>query len=201
MATSTAISPEFLLRQAKAGDTIAWGSLLEFYQPYLRLVAQSMVRKYVHLQIDVSDVVQETNLNACRALQQFQGSDEPELVGWLRRILTNHVLNQLKKQQRPGRRAESLDTLLERASHEAHQALAAPGSSPSAGASRREQAVLTANALESLPPDYQQILMMHYLEKVPHKEIGELMGRSEKASRMLLMRAAKALEKRLREQP
>jgi RNA polymerase sigma-70 factor, ECF subfamily len=199
MVTSSALGPELLLRRAKAGDAVAWGSLLEFYQPYLRLVARSIVRKDVHFQIDISDVVQETNLNACRALPKFLGSDEPELVAWLRQILTNLVLNQLKKQQRPGRRPESLDELLERASLEAHLALAAPGSSPSAGALRREQAVLTANALESLPPDYQQILIMHYLEKVPHREIGLRMGRSEQASRMLLMRAAKALQERLRE--
>jgi RNA polymerase sigma-70 factor (ECF subfamily) len=201
MVTSAATTPELLLLRAKAGDTDAWGSLLEFYQPYLRLVARSIVRKHVHFQIDLSDVVQETNLKACRALSQFQGSDEPELVAWLRQILTNLVLNQLKKQERPGRRPESLDALLERASQEAHWALAAPGSTPSAGASRREQAVLTANALESLPADYQQVLVMHYLEKVPHKEIGQRMGRSESASRMLLMRAARELEKQLREQP
>jgi RNA polymerase sigma-70 factor, ECF subfamily len=201
MVTSTAITPELLLLRAKAGDTVAWGSLLEFYQPYLRLVARSIVRKDVHFQIDVSDVVQETNLNACRAFSKFLGSDEPELVAWLRQILTNHVLNQLKKQQRPGRRPESLDALVERASQEAHRALAALGSSPSAGAMRREQAVLTANALESLPPDYQQILVLHYLEKVPHKEIGHRMGRGEQASRMLLVRAAKALQERLRERP
>ena len=91
--------------------------------------------------------------------------------------------------------------MIERASQEAHKALAAPGSTPSAGASRREQAVLTANALESLPPDYQQVLVLHYLEKVPHKEIGQRLGRSEQASRMLLMRAAEALQKRLRDQP
>ena len=41
MVTSSAVRPEFLLSQAKAGDTAAWGSLLEFYQPYLRLVARS----------------------------------------------------------------------------------------------------------------------------------------------------------------
>jgi RNA polymerase sigma-70 factor, ECF subfamily len=201
MVTPSTITPEFLLGQAKAGDAAAWGSLLEFYQPYLRLVARSIVRKYVHFPLDISDVVQETNLNAWRAFPQFKGSDESEIVGWLRQILTNHVLNQAKKQQRPGRRPESLDALLERASQEAHQALAAPGSTPSAGEVRREQAVLTANALESLPDHYRQVLIMHYLEKVPHREIGRRLGRSEQASRMLLMRAAEALQERLRERP
>jgi RNA polymerase sigma-70 factor, ECF subfamily len=201
MVTSSALTPELLLRQAKSGDAEALGSLLEFYQPYLRLLARSILGNYAQHQVDISDVVQETNLNACRALPEFQGSDEPQLVAWLRRILTNLVLNQLKKQQRPGRRPESLDALLERASQEAHRALASQGSSPSARAQRRERAVLTANALESLPAHYQQVLIMHYLEKLPHEEIGHRMGRTEQASRMLLMRAARALEKQLRYMP
>ena len=60
--------------------------------------------------------------------------------------------------------------------------------------------MLTANALESLPADYQQVLVLRYLDKLPHKEVGRRMGRSEEASRMLLMRAAQALELKLREQ-
>jgi RNA polymerase sigma factor (sigma-70 family) len=89
--------------------------------------------------------------------------------------------------------------LLKRAGVDAHLALAAPGSTPSAQVSRREQAVVTANALDSLPPDYKQVLVLCYLEKLPHEVVGRMMGRSEKASRMLLMRAARALEVRLRE--
>jgi RNA polymerase sigma-70 factor, ECF subfamily len=191
---------DVLLNRAKAGDADALGSLLESYSAYLRLIASSLLRTTSRASVDVSDVVQETNLKACGNFAKFEGSDEPELVAWLRRILANFVFNLVKKQGSPGQRTESLDALIERASAQAHRALAAHGSTPSAQASRREQAVLTANALESLPTEYQQVLVLCYLEKVPHKEVGRRMGCSEGASRMLLMRASKALEQKLREQ-
>ena len=195
------VNPSFdiLLQRAKAGDAAALGSLLESYRSYLGLVAGSLLRTASRASVDVSDVVQETNLKACGKFPEFRGSGEPELVAWLRQILTNHVFNFLKKQKNPSQRAESLEVLLKRAGVEAHLALAAPGSTPSAQASRREQAVVTANALDSLPPDYKQVLVLCYLEKLPHQEVGRMMGRSERASRMLLMRAARALEEKLRE--
>jgi RNA polymerase sigma-70 factor, ECF subfamily len=191
---------EVLLSRAKSGDAEALGSLLESYSAYLRMIANSLLRTTSRASVDISDVVQETNLKACGNFAEFRGNDEPELVVWLRRILANLVFNLLKKQRAPGQRSESLEALLERASAQVHRALAAPGSTPSAQASRREQAVLTANALESLPQEYKQVLVLCYLERIPHKEVGRQLGCSEGASRMLLMRASKALEQRLREQ-
>ncbi len=130
------VDPSFdiLLQRAKAGDAAALGSLLESYRGYLGLVAGSLLRTASRASVDVSDVVQETNLKACGKFPEFRGNGEPELVAWLRQILTNHVFNFLKKQKSPGQRPESLEVLLKRASVEAHLALAAPGSTPSAQA-------------------------------------------------------------------
>ncbi len=192
---------DVLLQRARGGDTVAIGCLLDSCHTYLKLMAASLLRTASHASVDVSDVVQETNLKACLKFTTFNGSDERALVGWLRKILKNHVLNLLENQGRPGRRPGSLEVLLERAGEEVHQALAASGSTPSAHASRREQAVLTANALGSLPVDYQQVLILRFVETVPHREIARRMGRTEGASRELLSRAAKALKKKLQEEP
>ena len=87
-----------LLQRARAGDTVALGCLLESCRAYLKLIAASLLRTASRASVDVSDVVQETNLKACGNFPKFQGSDEPELVAWLRQILVNLVLNLLKKQ-------------------------------------------------------------------------------------------------------
>jgi RNA polymerase sigma-70 factor, ECF subfamily len=195
------VNPSFdvLLSRAKAGDPDALGCLLQTYGAYLRVIAGSLLRSNSRASVDISDVVQETNLKACDVFATFQGSEEPQLVAWLRKILVNLVLNHRKKSGALVHRPGSLDLLLERACENVHEALRSPGSTPSAQASRREQAVLTANALESLPADYQQVLVLCYLDKVSHKEVGRRLGCSEGASRMLLMRAAQALEHKLRE--
>ena len=161
------LSFETLLQRARAGDTAALGCLLDSCRAYLKLIAASLLRTASRASVDVSDVVQETNLKACGNFPTFQGSDEPAAGRLVASDPDEPRVEPPQEAGSPGRRPESLEALLERASLEAHRALAAPGSTPSAQASRREQAVLTANALESLPPDYQQVLVLCYLEKAP----------------------------------
>jgi RNA polymerase sigma-70 factor (ECF subfamily) len=93
------------------------------------------------------------------------------------------------------RRQEPLDVLLDRSSREVQQALAAPVSSPSAHAVRREQSVLLADALQTLPPDYREVFVLRILEHVPVEEIARRMGRSVNAVRKLWTRAMLALER------
>lgn len=190
-----------LLQRAKAGDGAALGRLLVPYDAHLRAVAGALLRTNPGAAVDVSDVVQEANLRACGNIADFKGVDDRQLAGWLRRILANLVLNILRKQKSPDRRPQSLDTLLERPGQGVHAALTSPESTPSAGVRRRERAEATAEALKSLPPEYQQVLILRHLERLEHKEVGLRMGCTEGASRMLLSRASKALKEKLREHP
>jgi RNA polymerase sigma-70 factor (ECF subfamily) len=52
------------------------------------------------------------------------------------------------------------------------------GSSPSHQAARREQAVLLADALEKLPEDYREALILRHLEGLTFPEVSQRMGRS-----------------------
>jgi RNA polymerase sigma-70 factor (ECF subfamily) len=54
-------------------------------------------------------------------------------------------------------------------------------------------------ALEGLPPDYQEVLVLKYLEEMPVLEISEVMGRSPKSVEGLLSRARKAMRDNLAE--
>src|SRR5262249_48745694 len=58
------------------------------------------------------------------------------------------------------------------------QGLAAPTSTPSQQALRREQGLLLAEALERLPADYREVLILHYLERLGHPDVARPMGRS-----------------------
>ncbi len=187
--------PEFLLGQARAGDRTARGRLLELYRNYLRLLARTLIGATLRVRLDPSDLVQETFLEAHRDFPQFAGGGERELVAWLRRILVRNLADQVKRQQSRGRdfrREESLEAMLERSSLDVQQALAAGLSTPSAQAARREQAVLLADALAALPPDYREIIVLRHLERLKFDEIAARMQRSSGAVRMLW---ARALEK------
>jgi RNA polymerase sigma-70 factor (ECF subfamily) len=190
---------EELLEQARAGSREALGSLLEEYREYLRLLARSRVGRGLRVRLDPSDLVQETLLEAQRDFRQFLGRSDSELATWLRRILARNLADQAKRHQSQRRdvaREQPLDPLIERA----HEALAAGLSTPSAQAVRREQAVVVANALGALPPDYREVIVLRHLEGQSFEQVAATMGRTSGAVRMLWMRALERLGK-LVEQP
>jgi len=185
-------TPELLVEQARAGDSEALGQLLEQYRHYLRLLAQSQVGRNLRVRLDPSDLVQETLLEAQRDFQKFAGSGEAELTAWLRRILVRNLADQLKhhhSQKRDYQREQPLEVLVE----QAHAALAAPLSTPSAHLARREQAVVLAQALTQLPPDYREVITLRHLEGKSFDAIAGKMGRTSGAVRMLWMRALERL--------
>ena len=194
--------PDQLIAEARRGDEAARGKLLELYRNYLRLVARSLIGGALRVKFDPSDLVQETFLKAHRDFGQFAGGTEPELVAWLRQILVRSLANQVKHHRRMARdhhRQESLERLLEQSSLMAQMALASQIPSPSEAASRREQAVLLADAVDRLPSDYREAFVLRTLEHVPFEEVADRMGRSIGAVRMLWARAVKKLNQMLAE--
>jgi RNA polymerase sigma-70 factor, ECF subfamily len=195
-------NPELLLDQARAGDAAALGRLLELYRNYLRLMARALISQPLRVRLDASDRVQETFLKADREFPAFLGSTEPELIAWLRQILVR-CLTDLIKRHRAGkrdyRREESVEVMLDRSSLSVQKALAAPGFSPSSHASRREQAVLLADALAKLPADYREVFILRSLGHIPFDQIAVRMNRSSGAVRKLWTRAMLSLKRMLEE--
>jgi len=190
------VSPDRLITRARGGDKVALGALLEIYRNYLRLVARSMIGAALRVKLEPSDLVQDTFLKAHREFETFVGQGEQELVAWLRRILARTLADQVKHHRRKGRdhqRQESLDALLERSDTAIQHALASRTASASERTFRREQAVLLADAVSQLLPDYREVFILRTLEHVPFEEIAVKMGRSVGAVRMLWTRALERL--------
>jgi RNA polymerase sigma-70 factor (ECF subfamily) len=200
--TRPVITPEQLLAQARGGDDAALGRLLELYRNYLRLMARSLIGGALQAKLDPSDVVQETFLKAHADFRQFLGQGEPELVAWLRSILVHRLADMARHHKARGRdlrREKSLEEKLERSSLDVQNSLAGWNQSPSALAMKREQAVLLAEALERLPPDYREVFVLRNLEHVPLAEVATRMGRSDNAVSQLWRRAILALRRELEE--
>jgi RNA polymerase sigma-70 factor (ECF subfamily) len=188
---------DHLLERVREGDDSARALLLEQYRNYLDLLARSLVGRRDDSALDASDLVQETYLEAHRDLGQFRGTEEPELVHWLRQIFVRNLANQVKyhhRQCRDQRRHVSLDALLDRSNEFWTHAQIEPITSPSECASRREQAVLLADALARLRPDHREVVILRTFERRSFAEIAVLLNRSPDASRKLWMRALKAMQ-------
>jgi RNA polymerase sigma-70 factor (ECF subfamily) len=63
-----------------------------------------------------------------------------------------------------------------------------PHSSPSSRAARREQGVLLADALDCLPEDYREVIVLRTLQGLSFPEVAERMGRSVGSVEKLWMR-------------
>jgi RNA polymerase sigma-70 factor (ECF subfamily) len=193
-------TPELLLERARSGDTEAFGQLLTQYHNYMRLMARVLGGRALKLRVDSSDLVQEAFLEAHRDFVQFAGSTEAELLAWLRRILARNLADTARYQTaglRDHRRQHSLEALLDQSSLAVQEALAATGTTASAVAARRERAVLLADALESLPEDYRDVVILRNLEGLKFSDVATRMGRSSGAVRMLWARAIERLSEAL----
>jgi RNA polymerase sigma-70 factor (ECF subfamily) len=160
--------PELLLQQARTKNGDARGQLLELYRGYLALLARLQIGRRLQGKIDAADLVQETFLEAHRHFALFQGNTEAEFVSWLRQILAARLAKLVRRylgtQRRNVRLERELSAELEQSSRVLDEGLVARSSSPSHRAARREQAVLLAGALEELPDDYREVLILRHLE-------------------------------------
>ncbi len=70
---------------------------------------------------------------------------------------------------------------------------AAPGETPSEVLVRHEVELQLADAIAGLSDDYQEVIVLRNLERLPFDEVARRMGRSRPAVQMLWMRAIRAL--------
>jgi RNA polymerase sigma-70 factor (ECF subfamily) len=173
---------EDLLRLGRTGDGAALGQLLERYRNYLALLARMQIGRRLQGKVDPLDLVQDTCLEAHRDFAQFRGASEGEFVRWLRQILARNLANLLRHyyhtRGRDVRLERQLVVELDASSRALDRAPVAPLSTPSQQAARREQAVLLADALEGLPADYREVIILRHLEGLTFPEVAHRMDRS-----------------------
>ena len=143
-------------------------ALLESYRDYLRLLARLELHPRLRARLDPSDIVQQTLLQAHRAIDQFRGEGEAALAAWLRQILARNLAMALRdhaRARRDVRRERDLQAALDRSSARLESWLAADQTSPSLKAERNEQLQRMATALAALPADQRDAVVLHFLER------------------------------------
>lgn len=193
--------PQILLDQARAGSEAAIGQLLEAYAGYLNLLARVQIGRRLQGKADAGDLVQETFLEAHRQIRNFRGTTEAELLAWLRRILAGQIALMLRRylgtKGRDVKLERELQVQLDQSSQAMDAGFVATHSTPSQHASRREQAVLLAEALEKLPADYREVIVLRHIESLSFPDVAKRMGRSEDSVQKLWVRALASLRRSL----
>ncbi len=192
--------PERQIQMARSGLERALEELLIRYRPYLKLLARLKLNPQLRSRLDDSDLVQEACIYAHRDFDKFQGDTEKEFTAWLRQIMANLAVNCVRDQQRQCRdvRLERrLHRLFDESSQMMERAMADSFSSPSRNARKRERAVLLAHALQELPADSREVLVLRELEGKSLSEIAQQMDRSVNAVQKLWARSLVQLRRHL----
>jgi RNA polymerase sigma-70 factor (ECF subfamily) len=190
---------EQLIEKARNGDADALGQLLSRYSNYLTLLARVQLSRRIQAKVDPADVVQDAFLEAHRHFGQFRGGSEQEFTAWMRQILcarlANVVRHYLGTKGRDIRFERDLAVELDQSSRLLDAGLIAVQSSPSQAAAKRETAVLLADALDQLPEDYREAIILRQLEGLPFNVVAERMQRSEDSVQKLWVRGLARLRK------
>jgi RNA polymerase sigma-70 factor (ECF subfamily) len=177
---------------------------LERFRAYLRLLARMQLHPRLRSKMDASDIVQQTMLQAHKALGEFRGRSEAELAAWLRQILARNLTHAIRDHSRDKRNVakersleQSLQGGVDASSARLEAWLAADQTSIGAKAIRNERLLHLAEALETLPPAQREAVEMHYWQGVAIGEIAKKMEKSPAAVAGLLHRGLKALKERM----
>jgi RNA polymerase sigma-70 factor (ECF subfamily) len=130
-----------------------------FYERYRRRVFALIAR--ICGSQDAEELSQEVFLRAFRGLDKFRG--DSQLSTWMYRLAVNAALSHATRAQARARRSISDEVLDEVAAP--LEDVGDPG--------LREKLVA---AMESLPPGYRAVLVLHDVEGLQHEEIAQILG-------------------------
>ncbi len=185
-----------LLRKAREGSREALGRLLERQRRLLLALANENQGQHLRAKVGPSDLVQDAFVQAVRSFGDFRGDDEASLRAWLKAILHNLRVNR-DVAFGAARRDVEREVALDPGSSAGGPPVAAGGPSPSSQAGRHEQQAILERALQLLPDDYRQVILLRQQE-IPWDEVGKALGRSAEAARKLWERALVALGEKVR---
>ena len=169
------------------------------YRPVLVTLAEAMISPAYRGDIEASDLVQQTLLEAHTGAGVLEPLDDGPFFGWLRKALQNNMLDAVKRLNTQkfdvSRRVRESD--LEESFARLDQVLAGDETSPSQLASRNEQIATMLSSLQELPDNQRRAVIMKHLQGYSLKEVSASLGLSESATAGLLHRGRQSLIRRM----
>jgi RNA polymerase sigma-70 factor, ECF subfamily len=186
------------LMLARQGDESARNRLFEACRSFVALTARVQLHRRLQTKVDPSDLVQQSMLEAHRGFENFRGQTPEEWLAWLKQIVQHNVLDADKHYRGTNRRDLRRErTISDPTSSHTDWSPADPGPTPSQLLSKAERELQVAVAIESLPEDYRQVVLLRNLERLSFDDVAERMNRTRGACQMLWMRAVEQLRAKL----
>jgi RNA polymerase sigma-70 factor (ECF subfamily) len=185
-----------LVQRTLAGDQRAFEMLVVKYQRRVERLIGRMVRDSDLVQ----DIAQETFIRAYRALGQFRG--EAQFYTWLYRIAVNTAKKQLMELKRdPVVLMSSLKSADEDETSGVEHELngqVADAETPEAVLASKEIAEAVNAAMEALPKELGQAIVLREIEGLSYEEIAEALDCPIGTVRSRIFRAREAISARIK---
>ena len=190
-----------LLERIQSGDSLAAEVLFASHRDFLRHVLEIRMDRQMLSRVDVSDVIQETHLQAVRRLDDFLHRKPMPFRLWLRKMAIECLLQERRKHVETKRRSVSRELPLPDRSSVllANQALAGTDT-PSKLAARKELAERAHAAIAQLSEPDREVLLMRNIESLSNQETALALEIEPDAARKRYTRALKRLRDALKQQ-
>ena len=182
----TATSDEQIVERALTGDAEAFGEIVRRWERRIFALAFGMLGR----EEEARDATQETFLAAFRNLRAFRG--EAKVSSWLHRIAVNQCIT---RQRRAKVRGES--ALDEEEEKHAGSFSAPIQFSPARVVENRETTAAVRRAVNSLPIELRQVVVMKEFEELTFQEIADILDLPLSTVKSRLYTALRQLEMRL----
>lgn len=176
----------------REGDTTAYRGLVEKYQTRVYQLVYGMVRN----QEDAKDLTQDAFVKAYDNLHRFRL--EASFYTWIYRIASNVAIDFIRKRKRRG--TTEFDEQIAARGADGGMAEQHGQDSPSRTLERKQLYARIMDAMQELPEDQRQVILLRELEGLAYKEIAEVMEVPEGTVMSRLYYARKKLQKLLAEE-
>lgn len=176
-----------LLARARDGDRQALERLFVRAYPDLLQAARIRMGAVLRARLETRDVAQSAYYEAFRDLHRYRYQGQGSFYRWLLGILENKIRNRIDFF-----RAKKRDLRREKRLADASSA-PAPATTPTQRLVRSEERERLEAAMDRLPEEHRDVIISRYYLRMPWREIGEHLDRSEEAAQMLCRRALRKL--------
>jgi RNA polymerase sigma-70 factor (ECF subfamily) len=180
-----------LVDRVRAGDEEAFGGLLQRYQGKVYRLAMHLTRNPQ----DAEEVTQDVFLAVYRKLRDFE--DRASFRTWLYRIASNAALMKLRRRRPVVPLAGGMEGPAFREDGQFAQAVADWSAYPEAELLAAERRSVLEQAIVTLSPDDQAVVVLRDIEGLSNQEVAEILGTTLLAVKSRLHRARLALRERL----
>jgi RNA polymerase sigma-70 factor, ECF subfamily len=182
----TSGTDEIIVQRALTGDADAFGEIVRRWERRIFALAYGILGR----EEDARDATQETFLAAFRSLRGFRG--EAKVSSWLHRIAVNQCITRQRQA-----RVRSEAALEDEQEKDAGSFATSIRYSPSRVVEERQETVAVRRAINSLPIELRQVVIMKEFEELTFREIADVLDLPLSTVKSRLYTAMKQLQMRL----